>query len=43
MESVLTATGESICTTFDFATAEIVGALLATHVRRSNNKAYEER
>jgi len=43
LESVLTATANQSGTTFDFATAEIVADLLATHFRRSNNKADEER
>jgi hypothetical protein len=43
LESVLTATTNQSGTTFDFATAEIVADLLATHFRRSNTKADEER
>jgi hypothetical protein len=43
LESVLTATTNQSDTTFDFATAEIVADLLATHFRRSNTKADEER
>ena len=43
LESVLTATTNQSTTTFDFATAEIVADLLATHFRRSNNKTDEER
>ena len=43
LESVLTATTNQSAATFDFATAEIVADLLATHFRRSNNKIDEER
>ena len=43
LESVLTATTDQSGTKFDHATAEIVADLLATHFRRANNKADEER
>jgi hypothetical protein len=43
LESELTATTNQSGTKFDFATAEIVADLLATHFRRSNNKTDEER
>jgi hypothetical protein len=43
LETVLTATTDQPSTKFDHATAEIVADLLATHFRRSNNKADAER
>jgi hypothetical protein len=43
LESVLAATTDQSATTFDFATAEIVADLLATHFRGSNNKVNEAR
>ncbi len=43
LESVLIAITDQSGTKFDHATAEIVADLLATHFRRENNKADEER